>query len=81
MEFFKHDKTNFIGGHTTEIVAGKDVVFYDQPAQQMNPFGVHSAHHPHRGDLSAKADYEEDEDTNNAFSCPLCRGCLCDECI
>ena len=28
----------------------------DQPARQMNPFGVHSVHHPHRGDLSARTD-------------------------
>ena len=31
-------------------------VSYDQPARQMNPRGVHSAYHPRRGDLSAKAD-------------------------
>jgi ubiquinone/menaquinone biosynthesis C-methylase UbiE len=28
----------------------------DQPARQMNPFGVHSAHHPLGGDLRAKVD-------------------------
>ena len=34
-------------------------VSYDQSAQQMNPKGVHSAHHPHRGDLSTKTEEKE----------------------
>ena len=44
---------------------GEDVS-YDQPAQQMNPKGVHSAHHPHRGDLSAKADVSYDQPAQSA---------------
>jgi hypothetical protein len=49
----------------------------DQPARQMNPFGVHSAHHPLGGDLRAKVDdAEEKGDTSdpNSSSIDFLRG-------
>jgi predicted heme/steroid binding protein len=44
------------GIHVVRVPILVEDVFYDQSARQMNPEGVHSAHHPLGGDLSAKID-------------------------
>ena len=49
-----------------ELALSRSDALGDQPARQMNPKWVHSAHHPYGGDLIAKVDALGDQSARSA---------------